>query len=358
MKQQFAAAALSAIALFANACLIGGAAYAEPVETIDKFFSPNGNKVTEATYPAAESARQYLQEQSAVGVNTFNHRRMLTPTDKQTVVRMNRDTYYSFGVVDVSEGATLTLPEVPEGKYLSGMIITEDHRIYPMFYGAGDHELTTHTGDHVFVGIRLDATFSQKEANAIQDKVRITANSAKPFKAEPVDEASFREVEEALKAKMPGIARRDGTGALTGCFTSPNDASDKLRSQEKYEVCSAVGWGGAQLIDNTYELSGAYPADVCHQATFEDPENEAFWSITVYNAAGFMFNDVANVSSNTATPNADGTYTVSFGCGADAPNNIPTANDSSVFTLGIRHYRPSERVINGYRLVPTVQVAE
>ena len=175
----------STFVIFTTALFGAGAALAEPVETIDKFFSPQGKKVTEATYPSAESARQYLQEQSAVGVNTFNHRRVLTPTDKQTVVRMNRDTYYSFGVVDVSEGATLTLPEIPEGKYLSGMIITQDHRIYPMFYGAGDHELTTHIGDHVFVVIRLDATFSVEEANAIQDQVRITANSAKPFAAEP-----------------------------------------------------------------------------------------------------------------------------------------------------------------------------
>ena len=92
---------LQSKSIVALAVLFGAsAAYAAPVETIDKFFSPQGKKVTEATYPSAESARQYLQEQSAVGVNNFNHRRVLTPTDKQTVVRMNRDTYYSFAVVE------------------------------------------------------------------------------------------------------------------------------------------------------------------------------------------------------------------------------------------------------------------
>lgn len=325
------------------------------VDTIQEFFSPQGKEVTAATYPAAESARQFLDKQSAVGVNNFQHLRELTPTDKQTVVRMNRDTYYSFAVVDVSEGATLTLPEVPEGKYLSGMVITEDHRIHPMFYGAGEHDLTTHAGTHVFVGVRLDATLSQQEANAIQNQMRITANSSEPFRAEPVDEASFTRVENKLKARMPAIVARDGVDALVGCFTAPNDASNELFTQEKYETGAAVGWGGAQMIDNVYELSGSYPSDVCHQATFEDPENAAFWSFTVYNEAGFMFNDVANMSSDTATPNEDGTYTVSFGCGPDAPNNLATANESGVFTLGIRHYRPSERVMNGYRLLPTVR---
>ena len=69
-----------------------------------------------------------------------------------------------------------------------------------------------------------------------------------------------------------------------------------------------------------------------------------------------MFSDLANVSSDTATPNADGTYTVSFGCGPDAPNNLPTANESGEFTLAVRHYQPSERVREqGYRLLPFVQ---
>lgn len=336
----------------------GSDASAQTVDTIDAFFSPQGKEVTAATYPTAESARQFLQEQSAVGVNTFNHRRELSPTDKQTVVRMNRDTYYSFGVVNVSEGATLILPDIPEGKYMSGMIITEDHRIYPMFYGPGEYELTTHTGNHVFVAVRLDATFSQQEANAIQDRIRIVAQSSEPFRAEPVDEATFKKVEDELKAKMPGIIKRDGVDALVGMFTSPDDLSNELFTQEKYEVGAAVGWGGAQMADNIYELSPPYPTDVCHQMTFEDPGNAAFWSITVYNADGFMFNDVANVSSNTATPNEDGTYTVSFGCGPDAPNKLETTNESGVFTLAIRHYRVGEKVKNGYRLVPFVKAVE
>ncbi len=99
-------------------------------------------------------------------------------------------------------------------------------------------------------------------------------------------------------------------------FTGFNDESTKFFTQEKYEVGAAIGWGGAQMIDNIYEVSGNYPTGTCYQAMFEDLKNKAFWSITVYNKAGFMFNDVANVSSNTATVNKDGTYTVSFGCGA------------------------------------------
>ncbi|OEF83891.1 hypothetical protein B003_18585 [Vibrio breoganii 1C10] len=271
---------------------------------------------------------------------------------------MNRDTYYSMAVVDVSEGASITMPEVQEGKYLSYQVITEDHRIQAMGYGGGTFELETHTGNHVYIVVRLDATFTEAEARKIQDQMSIDAKSNKMFTAEQVNKASFEKVENELKSQMPTILKRDGSQALTGMFTDPNDESKELFTEEKYAVGAAIGWGGAQMKDNIYEVSGNYPANQCHQATFEDPANQAFWSITVYDKAGFMFNDVANLSSNTAKPNADGSYTISFGCGEDAPNNIQTANDSGVFNLGIRHYMPSQKVKDGYRILPTVKAVK
>ncbi|MCL1065241.1 DUF1214 domain-containing protein [Shewanella olleyana] len=211
----------------------------------------------------------------------------------------------------------------------------------------------------MYVVVRLDASLPEAEAAKYQDQMVINAKSNVPFSAEPVSETSFKTVEDALKAKMPAITKRDGKDALVGMFTAPNDDSNKLFTQEKYEVGAAIGWGGAQQIDNIYEVSGNYPADKCHQASFEDPMNKAFWSITVYNKAGFMFNDLANLSSNTATPNKDGTFTISFGCGEDAINNIKTTNDYGVFNLGIRHYQPSDKVSKeGYRLLPFVKAVD
>ncbi len=331
-------------------------AQAEPVTDTSGFFSPEGRIVTQASYPTDETSRQMLQTQSAAGVNRFLHKRKLTPTDAQPVVRMNRDTYYSMAVIDVSEGATITLPDVPDGKYMSFQPVTEDHRIQPMSYGPGTYELATHTGSHLIVIARLDATFSEEEAARYQDQMLISANSDKTFSAEPIEPESFKRVENELKAKTPMLVKRDGLLALRGGFTSPTDESRGLHDEDKYQIMAAGGWGGAQWKDNIYEISGSYPSDVCHQASFEDPVNSAFWSFTVYDKAGFMFNDAANVSSDTATPNADGTYTVSFGCGQEAPNNLPTANESGEFTLAIRHYQPSERVREeGYRLLPFVK---
>ncbi|MEW6996201.1 DUF1254 domain-containing protein [Colwelliaceae bacterium BS250] len=356
MKFKHSLIALSLVAVMAGTTASASTTAVEPATTLNGFFSDSGATVTADSYPTDETSHQLLKNQDLAGINTILHKRQLTPTDNQPVVRMNRDTYYSFAVVDVSKGATITMPEVPKGKYISIQPVTEDHRIQAMQYGSGTFNLTTHTGTHMYVVIRLDSTFTEAEAKMYQDQMSISAKSNNKFSAEPVNKASFEKVENALKAKMGAIAKRDGSEALTGMFTDPNDSSQELFTKEKYQVGTAIGWGGAQYVDNVYEVSGNYPMDKCHQATFADPENQAFWSITVYDKAGFMFNDVAHMSSNTAKVNKDGTYTISFGCGNDAPNNIKTKNDSGVFNLGIRHYMPGDKVKNqGYRLLPFVK---
>lgn len=347
------------LSLIAAITLSVSSTYASTADNLGDFFSSKGVTVTNASYPTDETSHQMLKNQDLVGINKFLHKRKLAPTDEQPIVRMNRDTYYSFAVVDISKGATVTIPKLPEGKYVSVQPVTEDHRIQPMFYGSGTYELTTHIGNYIYVVVRLDATFTEVEATKIQDQMVINAKSSKPFTAKAVNQKSFKTVEDNLKAQMPAISKRDGKDAVLGMFTAPTDESKKLFTKEKYEVGSAIGWGGAQVKDNIYETSGNYPTGTCHQATFKDPKNKAFWSITVYNKAGFMFNDLANISSNTATPNADGTYTVSFGCGEKAPNNIKTANDSGVFNLTVRHYQPSDLVrVDGYRILPSVKAVK
>ena len=47
---------------------------------------------------------------------------------------MNRDTLYSSAVVDISEGATLTLPDTA-GRYLSAMVVNRDHYVNAVLHG-------------------------------------------------------------------------------------------------------------------------------------------------------------------------------------------------------------------------------
>ena len=60
-------------------------------------------------FARAETDRMIADlQRDAGGINRFAHNRAPASIDKQTVIRMNRDTLYSFAVVDVAAGATLT----------------------------------------------------------------------------------------------------------------------------------------------------------------------------------------------------------------------------------------------------------
>ena len=74
----------------------------------------------------------------AGGINKVHSNRTPTPIDKQNVIRMNRDTLYSLGVVNISKGATVTLPDTGK-RYMSLMVINNDGYVNEVFYGGGSY---------------------------------------------------------------------------------------------------------------------------------------------------------------------------------------------------------------------------
>jgi len=86
-------------------------------------------RVNVDNFARAETHRMMadLQRDSG-GINQFRHNRVPAAVDEQTVIRMNRDTLYSFAVVDISAGATLTVPDAGD-RYLSVMAVNEGHYI-------------------------------------------------------------------------------------------------------------------------------------------------------------------------------------------------------------------------------------
>lgn len=54
-------------------------------------------------FARAETDRMFADiQRDAGGVNTFRHNREPASIDAQTVIRLNRDTLYSFAIVDLS----------------------------------------------------------------------------------------------------------------------------------------------------------------------------------------------------------------------------------------------------------------
>src|ERR1700749_543501 len=79
---------------------------------------------------------------SAGGLGKLKHSREPASIDNQTVIRMNRDTLYSFGVFDLAAGpVTITLTNAGK-RFMSLMILNEDHYVQDVFYDAKPHTLT------------------------------------------------------------------------------------------------------------------------------------------------------------------------------------------------------------------------
>ena len=112
--------------------------------------------VTPDNFIRAESDVYMAGQVKDGAFGTFKHTREGNPVDRQLIVRLKRDTIYSSGVFDLDAGpVTITLPDAG-GRFLSALIINEDHYNPQVFYGAGTHTLTRQDVGtrYVMVGVR------------------------------------------------------------------------------------------------------------------------------------------------------------------------------------------------------------
>ena len=296
----------------------------------------------------AETARMFaaLQHQSD-GVNVLHHIRAPAPLDDQPVIRQNRDTLYSSAIVDLSGGATLTLPDAGE-RYLSVMVVNEDHNINRIQHDAGDHELTVadYDTDHVLIAARIlvdpnDPT-DVAAVNALQDAMRLAAGSARPYEAPDYDQASLDTTRGALLTLGRGLDRFDRT------FGRKEDV-DPVR----HLLGTASGWGGLPEREAFYlNVEPRLPVG-SYQLEVGDVPVDAFWSISVYNAAGYFEpNDrgVVSINSVTAARNDDGSVTVHFGDG-DQANTIGIMDG---WNYAVRLYRPRPEILDGSWTFPAL----
>ena len=312
------------------------------------------NETTEATPPivtqdnfpqAYTNMRLAAVLKKTGGINKFF--KMPVPSsipEEQFVVRMNRDTPYSVSVIDMSSDSVfVTVPQTD--RYVTIQVVDENHETQPMIYGPGRHKITAKT-DHAFVIVRA-------LEGDIRDNLVIEAGSAKPFVVKKWDMNSFQEVD-----KAGNLDFADG-------YDQSKAFSNAESGQTAYMnyVGAAGGWGGAMVQDNIYQTSKYFDTDGCYEMTFVDPKDTYFWSATVYNGDGRMFNDIANISSAlNPVQNEDGTYTIRFGCEGQA-NNIPIVegNTTGKFNVLMRHYGPSEEVSNdmeGYDSTKLIKLVE
>lgn len=309
----------------------------------------NAIPVNVDNFVRAESDRMLAAiAHNAGGAGLWAHGKTPTPIDEQPIVRMNRDTLYSAATVDISEGAELSIPDVG-GRYVSVMIVSQDHFINKVFHAPGQYKLTTEEfgTDFVMVTARIlvdpESAEDVAAVNALQDQLGISSVSARPFELPHYEETSIS----ATRGSLLELSK--GLGGLEHCFGRKEDV-DPVR----HLIGSAAGWGG--LPENEASYINVFPGLPVgeYSLTIDDVPVDGFWSISLYNAEGYFEENAQgsySVNSITAVPNDDGSITVNFGGGPDKPNSLPLMEGWNYL---VRLYRPRQEILDGSWSMPTI----
>lgn len=288
------------------------------------------------------------------GLGTYFHIRELSPVDHQLVIRINRDTLYSAALFDLDAGpVTITLPDAGD-RFLSLQVIDEDHYTRDVFYGAGEHTLTRDQ-----IGTRYVATpvrilvdpndpADVSAVHALQDAIAVQQASAGSFDVpswDPVSQKTVRDALVTLATTLPDTRRTFGT----------KEDTDPVR----HLIGAANAWGGNPQKDALY-LTVVPPKNdgtTVHMLTVGDVPVDGFWSVTVYDADGYLSPNEQNAYSYnnvTAQKGADGNTTIQFGgCDGSAPNCLPI---TAGWNYTVRLYRPRQEILDGSWTFPTAEV--
>jgi len=308
-------------------------------------------KVNVDNFARAETASQMDRAlRMVIGtINTWGHLRTPTPLDAQNVIRMNRDTIYSGAIVDIRKGATLTIPETGD-RYLSIMVVNEDHYMNKVYHDAGTYELTMeefHT-PYVLLAARILVNWSDpadiKEVNALQDQLTITAASAKPYTHPNYDQVSYKATYKALIELSRGVAD------LKRMYGKKGEVGEV-----RHLIGTAFGWGGLPEYEAYYiNVEPNLPVGA-YQLTVKDVPVDAFWSISLYNRDGYFQKNERNaysVNNVTGKPNKDGSFTVHFGGDPKAPNYLHIMEGWNYI---VRLYQPRKEILDGTWAFPAIK---
>jgi hypothetical protein len=277
--------------------------------------SASGVVITPENFIHADSVRAFNKEieQSQGKVNVVRPVRELTNADNQDVIRMNRDTLYTRVVLDVKGGATITTKAY--AGYQNINVIDEQHSQIASLTGAGtlkvDESMLT-MGHHVYVIVRTGLIRKLKEkemmakAHKAQDNVSITYNASTPFvPAVDYDFSTLDKVKYKILAEFAAHPSKDAAKKGLGTL--------KERDPAMARVVVAIGWGalaGQQAVYSAF--SGNKERASFTITTAPNAYKTGFFSITIYNATGYIATINYAFNSDDMVKNRDGSYTITF----------------------------------------------
>jgi len=304
--------------------------------------------VTLENYKFAESDLAFYNITKLVRTNKFFHFPVEEfDLDNQTVVRMNQDTIYSAAIVNVAEGATITLPET-DGRYMSAVIVQNDHYIDQVFKTPGEHTIVADT-DFVMVALRTridpNDPADGEMVIALQNAVKLSVNAPEAHVMPNYDMEQL-------------VALRDELAAEAAEFGSLNNMQGARGAVDErmHLLGTAAGWGLLPDANARYLSYGQEDGQDCFKATYTAPpfNQGGFFSITMYDADGWMFSERAILNEYNIEFNEDGTFDAYFGdCGDDAKNNLPVVDG---WNFLMRVYEPRLEELDSYELPTPVKV--
>lgn len=315
---------------------------------------PDPIRVTPDNFNRAETDVYFTGQVNDGAFARFHHHREPADVNHQTIVGMNRDTIYSSAVFDLDAGpVTVDLPDA-KARFMSMQILDQDQYSPLVAYG-GRHTLTREgVGTrYVMAAIRtlVDPTDPKDlaQVHALQDAIHVEQAKQGEFATpawDPVSQKAVREALTALGATLLDSRRMFG----------PRDRVDPVR----HLIGTAIGWGGNPEADAYYLMISPERNDGITPYQIKVPAEvpvDGFWSITVYNAAGYLVPNPQNaysLNNFTAQRDADGGVTVRFG-GPEGPNRLPIP---SGWKYAARLYRPRQAILDGTWSFPDAVLAQ
>ncbi|KGM33116.1 carboxylesterase [Inquilinus limosus MP06] len=303
--------------------------------------------VTVETYDRAQTDVYFAGVAKAGGFGRFKHGRELSPPAQQGIVRGNRDTLYSFAILDLDAGpATVTLPDAGR-RYMGMQVVNQDQYTRATFYDAGSHTLTREAigTRYAIVVVRFLVDFASPDdvarVHALQDKVTLAQDRPGSFAVPDWDLASLGTIRAALQ--QLGTTVTD-TRRMFGAGPAEVDPVRHL-------IGTALLWGGNPEKDGLYLPITPARNDgaTVYRLTVGEVPVDGFWSLTVYNSAGYLQPNPRHayaVNSLTAKAGADGMVTIQFG-GCDDAAAVNCLPITPGWNYTVRLFRPRAEILDG-----------
>lgn len=269
--------------------------------TLDKVKAEN--IITKENYVVAETDWNFTKQQKQQTVNTFTHNPPVS-IENQDIIRSNRDVMYSLAVVDVSEGATLSVPERDAFQIIH--VMDENHLSHFVIRAGESRTITTDDisgGNHVYLLARTKITEDMQESLSAQRAMIIEANSSKPYSSKGFNEEELIKFRNSLTAEF--IAGNVNIIEHKSFCETMDDVDPT-----SYLYAAAVGWGGlpshtAQYLPTVNGQGETMPQKYVIPKPDLDWGNGGFFSLTTYDSDGWIVEDNFYIDHNQMEDNGE-----------------------------------------------------